>query len=108
MCIGVSIFSTVWYINATNKIETLKSLLTFNQCDIAEGNIRLIYRHSKRDILELDGLRFELRYFEATDFYNINVEHGGVLKDGVYAKIYHKDGDILKVELNPNLTLKHP
>jgi hypothetical protein len=47
----------------------------------------------------LNGAQFEGNYFLVTPAYRDTIAHGGVLKNGVYTRIYHHDGQILRVDI---------
>jgi hypothetical protein len=55
--------------------------------------------HTSGDKITIDGQPFEIDYFHANTGYNESIAHGGVLQEGVYARIHHCDGVIYKVEV---------
>ncbi len=55
--------------------------------------------HTKGDIIAVNGAEFEVNYFLATPAYRNTISHGGVLRGGVYARIYHVNGAILRVDI---------
>ena len=44
---------------------------------------------------------FVVDYFLATPAYRDTIAHGGVLKPGVHARIHHREGEILRVDVKP-------
>lgn len=42
---------------------------------------------------------FEIDYWRQTPGYNLTIAHGGVLRDGVHARLTYDRGVLLKVEL---------
>jgi hypothetical protein len=72
--------------------------------EVAEGIVHVIrtqpYQgHTSGDKITIDGQPFEIDYFHANTGYNESIAHGGVLKQGAYARIHHCDGVIYKVEV---------
>ena len=72
--------------------------------EVVEGQVHVLHRqpktgHTKGDIVEVNGKQFEVNYFYATPAYNKTLARGGVLGDGVYARIYYFNGEILRVEV---------
>ena len=71
---------------------------------IAEGEVHVLYSqpfsgHTQGDIINVGGIEFEISYFELTFGYNQTIAHGGVLREGVYARIYYTDDVILRIDL---------
>ena len=71
---------------------------------VVEGPVRVLHLqpssgHTKGDIVEVEGKQFEVNYFYATPAYNKTLAHGGVLGDGVDARIYYFNGEILRVDI---------
>jgi hypothetical protein len=60
--------------------------------------------HTSGDKITIDGQSFVIDYFYATPGYKETIAHGGVLRNGVYARIHHCDGVIIKVEVVKNNT----
>lgn len=74
------------------------------QYQVVEGEVHVLHQqavtgHGRGDIIVVDGVRFEVNYFLATPAYRVTIAHGGVLKDGVYARIYHSNGAILRFDI---------
>jgi hypothetical protein len=55
--------------------------------------------HSSGDKITIDGQPFVIDYFYTTAGYKDTISHGGALRAGVYARIHHCDGTIIKVEI---------
>lgn len=75
-----------------------------NQYKTVEGDV--IVKHVQRfecheggDIIVVDGETFEVNFCSGKPGYNISISHGGVLDDGVHARIKHYDNQILSIEL---------
>ena len=74
------------------------------QYQVVEGQVRVLHQqpatgHSKGDIIAVNGEQFEVNYFYVTPAYRNTLAHGGVLGAGVYARIYHRNGEILRVDI---------
>jgi len=55
--------------------------------------------HTAGDKITVGGQKFVVDYFYETPGYNRTIAHGGALCNGVYARIRHYYGMILKVEV---------
>lgn len=77
------------------------------QYNLAEGTVSVLHTqpatgHDAGDIVRIDGVEFEINYFHLTLGYNKTIAHGGLLQEGVYARVYYHNGAILRVDLrNP-------
>ena len=74
------------------------------QYEIVEGAVQVLHRqpatgHTKGDVIAINGKQFEVNYFYFTPAYNKTLAKGGVLGDGVYARLYTYNGEILRVDL---------
>ena len=76
---------------------------------VVEGTVQVSHSqpyqgHTSGDKITIDGQSFVIDYFYATPGYKETIAHGGVLRNGVYARIHHCDGVIIKVEVIKNNT----
>ena len=74
------------------------------QYQVVEGPIQVLHEqpatgHTKGDIITVNGKQLEVNYFYATPAYRNTLAHRGVLRGGVYARIYCYNGEILRVDL---------
>jgi hypothetical protein len=46
--------------------------------------------------------QFEINYLLATPGYRQTIAHDGALREGVYARLHHYGGVIIKVEVRPD------
>lgn len=72
--------------------------------EIAEGEVLVLHQqrqggHDKGDKVLIDGTKFVIDYFTPTNAYNQTIAYGGVLHNGVQAKLYHHDGKILRIDI---------
>ena len=85
-------------------VSALTDAYQKGQYDVVEGDVVVLHRqpvsgHTKGDVIRVGGTTFEIDHFLATPAYHDTIAHGGVLKDGVRARIYHRDGAILRVDV---------
>jgi hypothetical protein len=71
---------------------------------VVEGEVRVVHQqpatgHTKGDIVAVDGAEFEVNYFLATLAYRNTIAHGGALRAGAYARVYHVNGEILRLDI---------
>lgn len=55
--------------------------------------------HTSGDKITVDGQPFMVDFFSEAPGYKDTISHGGVLREGTYAKIHHCDGAIVKIEI---------
>jgi hypothetical protein len=90
--------STFWH------IEGLLGAYKKQDYQVVEGEVKVLHEqpvtgHSKGDVIVVNGTQFEVNYFLMTPAYRDTIAHGGALKNGVYTRIYHHDGQILRVDI---------
>jgi hypothetical protein len=72
--------------------------------DIIEGTVEVLRTqpksgHAPADLIQIGRVQFEIDYFISTPAYRQTISHGGVLSNGVLARLSYKNGKILKVEI---------
>jgi hypothetical protein len=72
--------------------------------EIIEGTAEVLHQqpksgHDSGDLIRINQKEIEFSYFRSTPAYNQTVSHGGVLKDGVYVRIYLYKGNILRIDV---------
>jgi hypothetical protein len=60
--------------------------------------------HNPGDRITVGGQPFTVDYFHATPGYKQTIARGGALQNGVYARVHHCSGMILKVEVRTSET----
>lgn len=101
-----------WQVSYNRRLDTYVSLYNEINYEIVEGIVNVQYRgqkegHDGGDVIVIDKKEFQLSHFTATPAYHESIVYGGVLRNGVYVRIYHNNGDILridKMEINTNPT----
>ena len=89
---------------AFGQIDDLVAAYRSGRYEVVEGPVKVLHLqpatgHTRGDVIVVGGGEFEVNYFLATPAYRDTLAHGGVLKEGVYARIYHRGGAILRVDI---------
>lgn len=84
--------------------EELYRAYVNKQYVIAEGPVRVIHQqpmhgHDGNEIIEVNGINLTINHFSRTNAYKQTIAWGGVLREGVYARIYYYRGKILRVDV---------
>jgi hypothetical protein len=71
---------------------------------VVEGTVQVISRqpeggHARGDLIRIGEVRFGVDYFSLTPAYSQTIAHGGALRDGVQARVWHCDGLILRADI---------
>ena len=74
------------------------------QYEIVEGTVKVLRTqpkagHAPGDLIEINENLFEIDACVFSPAYDKTISHGGVLNNGVYARIYHFKGKILRVDI---------
>lgn len=94
---------TTWKIDSDN-IDRLVDVHRSGKCSIVEGIVRVTHEqpasgHDAGDKIKIGDLAFEVDYFRVTPGYKQTISHGGVLREGAFARLHHYNGVILQVEI---------
>lgn len=86
------------------EISYLVSCYKHKDYAVVEGPVVVLHRqpeegHDTGDVVEIGGRKFEINYYQSTASYHKTISHGGFLKEGAYARVYFKDGEILRVDI---------
>ena len=86
------------------QIASLADAYASGRYEVVEGNVAVLkeqpaHGHTSGDRIMVGGKPFEVDHFLATPAYHDTIAHGGVLKSGVYARLSHVDGKIVRVEI---------
>lgn len=97
------------WLTATADIDHLIGVYRSGQCETAEGIVHVTHvqpvgGHDAGDEITVDDYAFEVNYFIVTPGYKQTISHGGVLREGVFARLHHHNGVILKVEIGTKET----
>ena len=71
---------------------------------IMEGIVQVLHQqpkegHDSGDLVRINGREIEFSYFRSTPAYHQTISHGGILKEGAYAKVYLYKGKILRIDI---------
>jgi hypothetical protein len=88
----------------TTHINHLLEVYRNGKSQIAEGLVHVSYvqpatGHAGGDKISVGDQKFEVNYFLATPGYKQTISHGGGLREGIFARLHHYEGVILKVEI---------
>ena len=94
---------TAFALNIAGSYELVRAYRD-GQAQVAEGAVRVLREqpeggHAKGDLVEIDGTELVVNYFRVTPSYKQTIAHGGVLREGVHARVWHFDGKILRIDL---------
>lgn len=75
--------------------------------EILEGVVNVIqyqpvHGHGNDELIEISGKKLYFDYFKWTFAYDITISHGGCLKNGVRARLFVYQGNILRVDIVVN------
>lgn len=101
--IGI-LMSTPINLMLRSELNNLVKLYENKSYKVVEGVVSVIHEqpksgHDKGDIITINGKEFEINYFVMTHAYSQTIAHGGVLKEGVYAKVFYYDDRILRIDV---------
>lgn len=86
------------------RIDGLVEAYQEGRYEVSEGPVTILHQqpahgHSSGDRIVVGGKTFEVNYFYATPAYKLTIAHGGVLHAGVYARLSHVGGELVRVEI---------
>jgi hypothetical protein len=95
----------MWHIGIS-ETGRLVELQRSGRSEVTEGVVHVGHQqpahgHSSGDKITVGGRQFEVNHYLATPGYRQTIAHGGALREGVYARLHHEGGVILKVEVKP-------
>lgn len=101
--------SSAIFIHSIFQSSKLVSAYKRGECEVAEGFVHVLHTqprsgHDKGDIVRIGNKELEIDYFRLTPGYDLTIAHGGALKDGVYARVYHKKGTIMRIDIRKTKT----
>jgi hypothetical protein len=72
--------------------------------DISEGVVTVLHKqpysgHDRGDIIRLGNDELEINYYRDTPGYDRTIAHGGVLREGVYARVFHHGRIVLRIDI---------
>lgn len=103
----IFILSMIFFIGSITKSNRLVTVYQSGKYQVTEGIVHVLHTqpssgHTKGDIIRINGQEFEVNFFVHTPAYSRTISHGGVLRQGTYARVYHQKGKILRIDIrNP-------
>jgi len=91
--------ATFWMARTAWNASEFRAALEEGTCQIAEGPVVVVRASSKADQLQIGGTLLKVNHAVLGLSYRKTVAHGGVLRDGVQARVSYFRGQILKVEV---------
>ncbi len=95
-----------WNVMSAEKLETdrLAAMLSSQQHETVQGVVKVLHQqpvsgHSQGDIVEIAGKKIEINFYTITPGYRNTIANGGVLADGVEARVRYVNDVILSVEI---------
>jgi hypothetical protein len=72
--------------------------------NVSEGMVTVLHEqaregHDEGDIIRVGNDQFEINYFRYTPGYKRTIARGGVLRQGVYARVFHYKGTVLRIDI---------
>ena len=104
----IFIVSFLSFLGSITESNRLVSIYKSGKCQVTEGIVHVLHRqpsdgHTRGDIIRISGQELEINAFVHTQAYSQTISHGGVLNEGIYAKVYHHNGKILRIDIrDPN------
>jgi hypothetical protein len=92
---------------ARSDTDRLLLIQLSGQSEVSEGTVHVthmqpLHGHADGDKIIVGGRQFEINYFMVTPGYRQTIAHGGALREGMYARLHHYEGVIIKVEVRPD------
>jgi hypothetical protein len=92
---------------ATSDTDRLLLIQLSGHREVTEGAVHVthmqpLHGHAAGDKIIVGDRQFEIDSFLVTPGYRQTIAHGGALREGVYARLHHYDGVIIKVEVRPD------
>jgi hypothetical protein len=104
----IFIVSLLSFLGSIAESNRLVSVYKSGKCQVTEGVVHVLHRqpsdgHARGDIIRISGQELEINAFVHTQAYSQTISHGGVLDEGVYAKVYRHNEKILRIDIrDPN------
>jgi hypothetical protein len=78
----------------TDEYARLLSLYNAHQYGVAEGVVHVLHTqaytgHQRGDIVEINGVKFDVNYFMISFGYTTSIAHAGALTQGRYVRIFY-------------------
>ena len=100
-------FSTI-FIHSIVQSHRLVSAYERGEYEVVEGiidilNMQPAHGHGRGDIIRIGNVEFEI-IDRSKPGYTLTIANGGVLRDGIYARVYHKEDNIMRIDIRKTRT----
>lgn len=107
--IGWLCFTIPWFSSANSELNNLLSAYQNGDYTVTQGPVTVLrtqpeHGHAPGDLVSVGDTEFEFSYFVSTHAYHKTIAHGGHLREGVYAKVFHRNRKILRIDIEKNNT----
>jgi hypothetical protein len=98
------VFHIPYWRVASTKSNELLDIYKNGESQISEGIVHVLREqpaegHAPADKITVGDQTFEVQYYCVTPGYKQTIAQGGVLREGVFARLHHHNGVILKVDM---------
>lgn len=97
-------FTIPWFFGAKHERQKLFATYQDGRYEVVEGPVRVIRTqpksgHAPGDLVLISNKFFEINYFVSTHAYHQSIAHGGYLHNGVVARVFYVDTNILRIDI---------
>ncbi len=100
------VVNLILFFNASTQLNHFEEIYRNGDLEIVEGEVDVLSvqkysGHEGGDIIQIGNAEFEINYYCGDVFYYCkSIEHGGVLTQGAYVKIYYTNKNtILRIDI---------
>ena len=105
-----SFLSVLIFFNAYPEYRKFRTAYAMGQYEVIEGRVErfrpMPYEGHSLESFVVAGTRFSYSDFVSTPGFNNTASHGGPIRDGLWVRIAHRNGVILKLEIRPDNTMR--
>lgn len=107
----ILVWSIVWLSLAgfgfsINSFRSYRLVIAYKDgtAQVVEGTTHVLREqpesgHAMGDLIEINGIRLVINYFDVTPTYKQTIAHGGALREGIVARVWYYDGRILRLDV---------
>jgi len=92
------------FIHSIIQSNRLVSEYERGEYEVVEGIINVLHMqpahgNGRGDIVRIGNVEFEIIY-RSKPGYTLTIANGGVLRDGIYARVYYKEDNIMRIDIH--------
>ena len=91
------IVSSVAFFTNTRPMYNLRSIYRSGNAEIVEGEVHVLDENRNRRLVKVEGVPFRISGYNMRDPYSVG--HGVYLTEGAYVRLYHHEGEILRIDI---------